>query len=135
MRQAKIQPQTASTKSRNKATQKAKAKRGKAGRGTQTPTHKTIQQKSHLSQTLNTGSHKDKSSPNKDKSSPNKGKSSRNQSPNLLETPADDAETPGTDKDSIVLHRNTNAKNVTNMDTSQVNASRKLQTSTQLTKK
>ena len=44
----------------NKATQKTKGKRGKAGIRTQISIHKAIQQKSHLSQTPNKGSHTDK---------------------------------------------------------------------------
>ena len=48
-----------STKSKNKATQKAKGKRGKADIRTQISICKAIQQKSHLSQTLK-GSHTDK---------------------------------------------------------------------------
>ena len=49
-----------STKSENKATQKAKGKRGKAGIRTQISICKAIQQKCHLCQIPNKGSHMDK---------------------------------------------------------------------------
>ena len=72
-----------STKSENKATQKEKGKRGKAGIRTHISICKAIQQKGHLSQTLNKGSHTDKD------------KNSRNQNLKhpLIQTYENDVET------------------------------------------
>ena len=78
-----------STKSENKATQKAKAKRGKAGIKTHINICKAIQQKSHLSQTLNKGSHMDK-----DKDSTN-----QNLKHPLIQTYVNAVETQDTDQD------------------------------------
>ena len=95
-----------STKSKNKATQKAKAKRGKAGIKTDINIHKAIQQKSHLSQTLNKGSHT-----NRDKDSTN-----QNLKRPLIQTYVNAVETQDTDQDLTVLHPSFSARNVTNMD-------------------
>ena len=94
--------------SKNKATQKAKAKRGKAGIKTHVNIHKAIQQKSHLSQTLNKGSHTDK-----DKDSTN-----QNLKHPSIQTYVNAVETQDTDQDSTVLHPSFSARNVTNMDIS-----------------
>ena len=102
-----------STKSKNKATQKAKAKRGKAGIKTHIIICKAIQQESHLSQTLNKGSHTDK-----DKDSTN-----QNLKHPLIQTHVNAVETQDTDQDSTVLHPSFSARNVTNMDISPASTS------------
>ena len=104
-----------SAKSENKATQKAKGKRGKAGIKTHTNIHKAIQQKSHLSQTLNKGSHMDK---DKDKDSTN-----QNLKHPSIQTYVNAVETEDADQDSTVLHPSFSARNVTNMDISPASAS------------
>ena len=120
LQQAKILLQKMSTSSDNKATQKPKGKRGKAG--TRTPIHirKAILQRSHLSRnlsmdssrTINMGSHKDK-----DKIS--KSQSLNNHS---LQTFAHDVVILGTDRDLTVQHQSTNVENVIELDISQVSA-------------
>ena len=102
-----------STKSKNKATQKAKAKRGKAGVRTQISICKAIQQKSHLSQTPNKGSHMDK-----DKNSTN-----QNLKHPLIQTHVNAVETQDTDQDSTVLCPSSSARNVRNTDISPASAS------------
>ena len=102
-----------STKSENKATQKAKGKRGKAGIRTQISIRKAIQQKSHLSQTPNKGSHMDK-----DKNSTN-----QNLKHPLIQTYVNAVETQDTDQDSIVPRPGSNARNVRNTDISPTSAS------------
>ena len=89
-----------STKPENKATQKAKAKRGKAGIRTQISIRKAIQQKSHLSQTPNKSSHTDK-----DKNSTN-----QNLKHPLIQTYVNAVETQDTDQDSTVLHPSSSKK-------------------------
>ena len=97
----------------NKATQKAKDKRGKAGIRTQISICKAIQQKCHLSQTPNKGSHTDK-----DKNSTN-----QNLMHPLIPTHANAVETQDTDQDSTVLHPGSSARNVRNMNISPASAS------------
>ena len=102
-----------STKSENKATQKAKGKRRKAGIRTQISIRKAIQQKSHLSQTPNKGSHMDK-----DKNSTN-----QNLKHPLIQTYVNAVETQDADQDSTVTRPGSNARNVRNMDISPASAS------------
>ena len=102
-----------STKSENKATQKTKGKRGKAGIRTQISILKAIQQKSHLSQTPNKGSHTDK-----DKNSTN-----QNIKFPLIQTYVNAVETQDTEQDSTVLHPGSSARNARNMDISAASAS------------
>ena len=78
-----------STKSENKATQKAKGKRGKAGIRTYISIHRAIQQKSHLSQILNKSSHMDK------KKKQHKPKSQASFDPNICKHCGDTRHRPG----------------------------------------
>ena len=93
--------------------QKAKSKRGKASIRTQISICKAIQQKSHLSQTLNKGSHtgKDKNSTNQNLKHP------------LIQTYVNAVETQDTDQDSTVLCPGSSARNVRNTDISLASAS------------
>ena len=100
MPQAKILTHKVSTKSVNKATQKPKCTRGKAG----TRIHKAIQQRSHSSQTLNKGSCQ------------------------LARTCVNVVETQDTDQDLTVLQLSTNARSARTMVTSPASASQKHRT-------
>ena len=80
---------------------------------TQISIHKAIQQKSHLSQTPNKGSHTDK-----DKNSTN-----QNLKHPLIQKYVNTVETQDTDQDSTVLHPSSSARNVRNMDISPASAS------------
>ena len=88
-------------------------KRGKASIRTQISIRKAIQQKSHLSQTPNKGSHMDK-----DKNSTN-----QNLKYPLTQTYVNAVEIQDTDQDSTVPHPCSSSRNVRNMDISPASAS------------
>ena len=113
MPQAKILMQKVSTKSKNKATQKPKCTRGKAG----IRIRKAIQQRSHSSQTLNTGSCTDK----------DKSRRNQNHKLQLVQTCVNVVETQDTDQDSTVPQPSTNARSARTMVTSPASASQKHQ--------
>ena len=81
---------------------KGKGQKGKAGIRTHISICKAIQQKGHLSQTFNKGSHT------------NKDKNSRNQNlkHSLIQTHVNAVETQGADQDSTVLHPSSSSRNV-----------------------
>ena len=114
MPQAKILMQKVSTKSENKATQKPKCTRGKAG----TRIHKAIQQRSHSSQILNKGSCTDK----------DKSHRIQNLNHQLARTCVNIVETQDTDQDLTVLQLSTNARSARTMVTSPASASQKYRT-------